>query len=95
MVEAPNQRVAESWASIPLPFSWLWVKIALLDRVVNIKSINATRDSSFANIECLDSKIEQISEESSVCRDGVEGRELDAFVAFHKVVLFEALGLNR
>jgi hypothetical protein len=72
LVQAPNQRVAESWVSVPLTFSWLWVEIALLDGVVDIESIDATRDSSFANIERLDSKIEQISEEFSVCRDGIE-----------------------
>lgn len=72
LVQAPNQRVAESWVSVPLTFSWLWVEIALLDGVVDIESIDAARDSSFANIERLDSKIEQISEEFSVCRDGIE-----------------------
>jgi len=72
LVEASNQRVAESWGSVPLTFSWLRVKVALLDRVVDIESVNATRDSSFANVERLDSKIEEISEEFSVCRDWIE-----------------------
>lgn len=77
-----------------LTFFWLWVEIALFDRVVNIKSINTTSDSSFAYIECLDGEIEQIAEQFSVCRHRIEARELDGLVAFDEVVLLEALCLD-